>query len=139
MNEADRRAMEERREHIRRFIPKEPTQSVTQGANHIAVYCKDQDETARFYTEVKIGQVRIGVRISRGVTMHGFALNVDPDLSYFDHIVPCGVRDADVTSMAMVLSRHQKVGAVASVLQETFGRAFGLSMELRHPTHVETS
>ncbi len=42
----------------------------------------------------------IGVRLTRGRSMHGFALNVDPDLSYFDHIVPCGIADKDVTSIA---------------------------------------
>jgi lipoic acid synthetase len=42
----------------------------------------------------------IGVRVSRGRSMHGFALNVDPDLSYFGHIVPCGIADKRVTSMA---------------------------------------
>jgi lipoic acid synthetase len=42
----------------------------------------------------------IGVRVSRGRSMHGFALNVDPDLSYFSHIVPCGIPDKQVTSLA---------------------------------------
>ena len=42
----------------------------------------------------------IGVRVSRGRSMHGFALNVDPDLSYFSHIVPCGIADKRVTSLA---------------------------------------
>ncbi len=42
----------------------------------------------------------IGIRVSRGVTMHGFALNIDPDLTQFDRIVPCGINDAAVTSIS---------------------------------------
>jgi lipoyl(octanoyl) transferase len=52
----------------------------------------------------------IGVRVSRGVTMHGFALNCDPDLAWFDRIVPCGIRDATVTSLSSELGRDVTVG-----------------------------
>ena len=47
----------------------------------------------------------IGVRIAKGVTTHGFALNCDPDMTYYDRIVPCGIRDAGVTSLAVELGR----------------------------------
>jgi lipoyl(octanoyl) transferase len=47
----------------------------------------------------------IGMRVAKGVTMHGFALNVDPDLSAYSKIVPCGLPDAEVTSMAKELGR----------------------------------
>ena len=51
----------------------------------------------------------IGIRVSRGVTMHGFALNCDPDLSWFDRIVPCGIRDAGVTSLSAETGRQVSV------------------------------
>ena len=47
----------------------------------------------------------IGVRVSRGVTMHGFAINCDCDLAWFDRIVPCGIEDAGVTSLSAELGR----------------------------------
>jgi lipoyl(octanoyl) transferase len=52
----------------------------------------------------KIGA--LGIRVARGVTMHGFALNCDCDLSWFDRIVPCGIRDASVTSLSAEAGRH---------------------------------
>lgn len=59
----------------------------------------------------------IGIRVARGVTMHGFALNVNPDLSYFDRIIPCGISDADVTSMAKELGREISIPEVENVLE----------------------
>jgi lipoic acid synthetase len=59
------------------------------------------------YTGVWVGDSKIaaiGVRVARGRTRHGFALNVAPDLSMFDHIVPCGIHDRGVTSMAALLA-----------------------------------
>ena len=59
----------------------------------------------------------IGIRVARGVTMHGFALNVDPDLSYFNRIVPCGIADAEVTSMARELGRSIEIAEVEPILE----------------------
>ena len=51
----------------------------------------------------------IGIRVAQGVTMHGFALNCDPDLAWFDRIVPCGISDAGVTSLTAELGRDVSV------------------------------
>ncbi len=59
----------------------------------------------------------VGVRVARGVTMHGFALNCDPDLAAFDRIVPCGIADAGVTSLSAELGRTVGVGAVLPAVQ----------------------
>ena len=58
----------------------------------------------------------IGVRVARGVTMHGFALNCDCDLAWFDRIVPCGIRDAGVTSLSAELGRDVTVEEALAVV-----------------------
>ena len=59
----------------------------------------------------------IGIRVARGTTMHGFALNVDPDLSYFDRIVPCGIADAEVTSVSKELGREISISEVEPIVE----------------------
>lgn len=58
----------------------------------------------------------IGIRVAKGVTMHGFALNVNPDLSFFDRIIPCGIADAQVTSMEKELNRSISLEQVQEVV-----------------------
>ena len=65
----------------------------------------------------------IGIRVARGVTMHGFALNVNPDLSWFERIVPCGISDAQVTSMANELHREITLAEVLPVVEKHISRA----------------
>ena len=67
----------------------------------------------------------IGVRVSRGVTMHGFALNCDCDLSYFDRIVPCGIRDASVTSLSAELGRRVSVDEALPLVEQRLGMILG--------------
>ena len=76
--------------------------------------------------EAKIGA--IGVKISRGVAYHGFSLNVNTDLSYYEIIIPCGIEDKPVTSMAQVLGRTVDEEAVRYSLTYQFGRSMGFSM-----------
>ena len=89
-------------------------------------------ETADRPTGVWVGDSKIasiGVKISQGVTMHGFALNVDPDLSYFDHIIPCGMPNSPAASMSSVLAEPISPEAVIPVLVRHFGDAFGWQTE----------
>ncbi|MBC7463175.1 MAG: lipoyl(octanoyl) transferase LipB [Actinobacteria bacterium] len=60
----------------------------------------------------------IGIRFAKGVTMHGFALNVNPDLTSFQKIVPCGIPDAEVTSMSVELHRHITIDDVAPMVEK---------------------
>ena len=70
----------------------------------------------------------IGVHISRSVTSHGFALNVNTDLDYFTLIVPCGISDKPVTSIAQELERPVDLDEVAHCVSRNFGRVFDRQM-----------
>jgi lipoyl synthase len=81
------------------------------------------------YPGVWVGDDKIaavGVKVARGRTRHGFALNVDPDLSMFGHIVPCGIRDRGVTSLARVLSEPPDMRDVVDSVVAEFARAFAV-------------
>jgi lipoic acid synthetase len=80
------------------------------------------------YPGVWVGDEKIaavGVKVARGRTRHGFALNVDPDLSMFRNIVPCGIRDRGVTSLASVLGTSPDMRRVVDVVIAHFARDFG--------------
>ena len=80
----------------------------------------------------------IGVRIARWITSHGFALNVNADLSYFDLIVPCGIRDRGVTSLADRLGRPVDVAEVEERLIAHFANVFGRHVATREGEPART-
>ncbi|MCA0457289.1 MAG: lipoyl(octanoyl) transferase LipB [Chloroflexi bacterium] len=84
------------------------------------------------WVETPNGEVKvcaIGVRINvRAVTKHGFALNLNTDLSYFDGIIPCGIRDKGVTSLAQLLGEPVDEYSAAQRLIHHFGQVFGCEM-----------
>jgi lipoyl(octanoyl) transferase len=71
-----------------------------------------------------------GVKTSRWVTMHGFALNVSPDLSYFNHIIPCGIQDKAVTSLQAELGRAVGIKDVQEILQDKLTTLFEMNLKV---------
>eukprot|EP00934_Nitzschia_sp_Nitz4_P003162 Nitzschia sp. Nitz4//scaffold35_size145790//107260//108231//NITZ4_003044-RA/size145790-processed-gene-0.242-mRNA-1//-1//CDS//3329549166//3152//frame0 len=95
---------------------------------------RDEDNTGVWVGPEKVAAV--GVSSSRWITSHGFALNVDPDLNYFDTsvIVPCGIADKGVTSMAKILRKRGEpipsLTEVADVVLDKMETVFGVTVEI---------
>jgi lipoyl(octanoyl) transferase len=87
-------------------------ESEPRGGDHVGVWVGEDKLAA------------IGVRISRWVTMHGFAFNVTTDLNYFQMIVPCGIRGHGVTSLQKLLGRPVEMSEVARRVARHFGEVF---------------
>ena len=78
----------------------------------------------------------IGIRVSRGVTMHGFALNCDVDLSWYDSFVPCGISDAGVTSLSEELGRDVTVAEVLPLVERRLEEILAWAPYDRTPDHA---
>jgi lipoyl(octanoyl) transferase len=98
-------------------------------ADHIGVWLDVASPHAYAGTSIeKVGA--IGVRLSRWVTMHGFALNVSPDLSVFDLIVPCGIREHGVTSFAKHGVQVESLEALVAPCAKHFADVFGATSKI---------
>ena len=83
------------------------------------------------YTGVWVGEEKIaaiGVKVSRWITTHGLALNVCPDLSYYDYIIPCGIRNKNVTSMVRLMKKDVTPGQVIPKMVNQFADVFQFRM-----------
>ena len=93
------------------------------------------------FTGIWIGDKKIaaiGVAVRRCITFHGMALNVNPNLSYFTRIIPCGLDWADVTSMARELGTDQALAGVRERFLRNFAEVFGYS-EIREEIHDQSA
>jgi len=71
----------------------------------------------------------LGVRISGRVTMHGFALNVNPNLKYFTYIIPCGIMGGSVTSVSKLLGHNVEIDEIQESLLRHFSQVFSFTLE----------
>jgi lipoyl(octanoyl) transferase len=84
------------------------------------------------FTGVWVGGEKIaaiGVKVSHWITMHGFALNINTDLAYFNEIIPCGIFHKGVTSLAQRIGKEVALNGVGVVLAQQFGDVFGATIE----------
>ena len=98
---------------------------------------RDPQNTGVWVGSNKIGA--IGVKITRGITMHGFAFNVTTDLSMFTGIVPCGIQGRWVTSVQQETGRKHTVKEVAAIAAEHMGTVFGRPLVWTHPQALQES
>lgn len=98
---------------------------------------RDEEHTGVWVGNNKIGA--IGVKITRGITMHGFAFNVTTDLSMFEGIVPCGLQDRWVTSVQEETGASHPVKRVAAIAADHLARVFDLSLVWAHPKSLSAT
>jgi lipoate-protein ligase B len=102
----------------------------------IGVWVEQPDQLDPRLRQAKIAQ--IGARIEQWITYHGFALNVDPNMAHFDLIVPCGIGDKGVTSMARVLQQPVEMRAVRERVAAQFAHVFGVELIEVSPSELES-
>lgn len=115
---------------IRRYVG-DLQEVLVRAARDFGVQCEPRSGD---YVGVWVGDEKlaaIGIRISRWVTMHGFAFNVTTDLDYFQLIVPCGIRGCGVTSLQKLLGVEVEIDSIARSVSHHFGEVFNREMITR--------
>ncbi len=103
---------------------------IIQTLNHFEISAgRIKDLTGVWVNNQKI--CAIGIKVTRWVTMHGFALNVSTQLDYFNHIIPCGINDRSVTSMQEVKNQNISLEQVKEKICESFEKVFNIEIENR--------
>ena len=108
-------------------------EAVIQTLQHYGIMAgRSTGETGVWIDADKPGSERkicaIGVRCSRWITMHGFAFNINTDLDYFSHIIPCGIADKKVTSLEVELGRNVEMEEVKTNLKKSFEEVFSIRL-----------
>lgn len=111
---------------VRRYV-RDLEETMIQTARDLGLEAHRRDGlNGAWIADRKLGSV--GVRISRWVTMHGVALNVSTDLSYFEHIVPCGIANCEMTSLSRELGRPVALAAIEAAFTTHFAQIFDRQM-----------
>ena len=111
-------------------------QVIIDGLSEFGLAATTVDGLTGVWTEDGLRKIAaIGVKIAGGVAYHGFAINVEPDLSMFQGIVPCGIRDRQVTSMAAELGVPPTMDSVVAVVAHQFCTQFALDPRW-HPNEI---
>jgi lipoyl(octanoyl) transferase len=88
---------------------------------------KDEEFTGVWVGDEKI--CAIGIKITKWITMHGLAFNINNDLSYFDRIIPCGIFHKGVTSLKKILGKESDFGSVSKLVIKKFNEVFAVNIE----------
>lgn len=81
----------------------------------------------------------VGIRVAKGVTMHGFAINCDCDLGWTTRIVPCGIADASVTTLSLELGRTVTVAEIVPLVEDRLAQVFGARAVSREPMQLPST
>lgn len=103
-------------------------ESIIKTVAHYGVLAYRIDGQVGLWVDQEVGPPKkiaaIGIKVSQGITMHGFALNVNTDLNYFNHIVPCGITDKGVTSIQLELGHEVSLDEVSQTYTRIFKGLF---------------